>query len=191
MIKNFVGLVLLCATFSLSAQYDYEPSKEYPYGRLNPDAPQAVADYAALIGKCNCSYSTRNSEGNWSEPSGMTWVFKYIMNGMAVQDETLKPDGIHAGSIRQFNADSSKWYVHYYTMTAKPASLPSWEGGKNDNGDIVLYNEQKAPNGMEGFYKITFSNISEEGFNWLGAWVDPQETIVYPLFKITCEKRKP
>lgn len=30
------------------------------------------------------------------------------MNGMAVQDETLKIDKAHSGSIRQFNTDSSK-----------------------------------------------------------------------------------
>jgi len=28
--------------------------------------------------------------------------------------------------------------------------------------------EQPAPNGMEGFYKIFISDISDEGFNWLG-----------------------
>ncbi|MEO0339306.1 MAG: hypothetical protein AAF242_08820 [Bacteroidota bacterium] len=186
--KLFSFLLLVCLSYNLLAQYDYEPSKEYPYGRLNPEAPEAIADYAALIGKCNCEYTQRNQQGNWGEPANMTWIFKYIMNGMAVQDETLKPDGIHSGSIRQYNVDSSKWYVHYYTMAANPASLPSWEGGKDDNGNIVLYNEQIAPNGMEGFYKIIFSDISVTGFNWQGAWVNPKETIVYPLFKITCKK---
>ena len=111
------------------------------------------------------------------------------MNGKAVQDETLKTDGKNAGSIRQFIADSSRWYVHYYTSVAPTTKLPAWEGEVADNGEIILYRDQKAPNGLDGKYKITFYNISEKGFNWLGEWVTPDESIKYPTWKIFCKKR--
>jgi len=55
---------------------------------------------------------------------------------------------------------------------------------------MVLYKEQKAPNGMAGFYKITFSEMTEDGFKWSGDWVNPDESIVYPTWKIECIKRK-
>ena len=55
---------------------------------------------------------------------------------------------------------------------------------------MVLYMEQPAPNGMEGYYKIIFSDISDKGFNWLGQWVSKDKTIAYPTWKIFCKKRK-
>ena len=85
------------------------------------------------------------------------------MNGMAVQDETLKEDGKHSGSIRQYNADSVKWYVHYYSSSSATSTLSSWEGNKMENGNIVLYRDQPAPNGTPGFYRLTFSNNLEKG----------------------------
>ena len=105
---------------------------------------------------------------------------------MAVQDETLKPDGGHSGSIRQFIADSSKWYVHWYSSKTPSPELPTWTGNKQDNGNIVLYKEQKAPNGTDGFFRLTFYDISKAGYRWIGEWVDTSETVVFPTWKIDC-----
>ncbi len=184
----FALIAFLCATSSF-CQYKYEPSAEYPFGLPNPDAPQELFDFAPLIGECDCKSMTRKADQTWADPIDMIWRFKYIMNGMAVQDETLKADGKHSGSIRQFIADSTKWYVHYYNSGAPSTVLPVWEGSKKSNGNIVLYREQKAPNGSEGFFRLTFSNLDGNGFNWEGAWVSRDESIVHSTWKIDCTKR--
>ena len=188
--KNILLLLTMLFTCSiLIAQTEYEPSKENPYGLPNPNAPTEIKDYQPMIGVCDCKSIRRGSAGNWADSVDMTWEFKYIMNGTGVQDQTIKVDGIHSGSIRQYNADSSKWYVHYYSSASATPTLSSWEGGKiGDN--IILYKEQKAPNGMDGFYKITFKDITENGFNWLGEWVTLDESFKYPTWKIYCKKRK-
>ncbi|NNF85661.1 MAG: DUF4440 domain-containing protein, partial [Winogradskyella sp.] len=123
------------------------------------------------------------------KPIDMTWEWKYIMNGMAVQDETLKADGKHSGSIRQFIADSSRWYVHYYASGSPSSTLPTWEGNKKENNNIVLYRDQKAPNSMDGFYRLTFYDINDNGYKWIGEWVDKSEQVVYPTWKIDCKKQ--
>lgn len=98
----------------------------------------------------------------WADAVEMTWTFKYILDGLAIQDETLKADGAHSGSIRQFNEETGKWYVHYYATSSVTASLNSWEGGLNEQKDkIVLYKPQKAPNGMDGMSRLTFYNFSD------------------------------
>ncbi len=187
-------LISLSVIFSLfiyapiNAQYDYEPSDLFPFGKLNPEAPEQIKDFEPMIGKCKCKSTSRNKDGSWTSPIDMVWRFKYIMNGMAIQDETLKSDGKHSGSIRQFNADSSKWYVHYYTSAAPTAKLSSWEGTKTKNGNIVLYKDQTAPNGMVGYYRLTFYDISKSGYKWIGEWVDKTEKIVFPTWKISCQK---
>jgi len=184
---TFVFFIVTAFTFG---QYDFEPSVENPFGLPSPKAPQEILDFAPLIGECDCKSVSRKADQTWADPVDMVWRWKYIMNGMGVQDETLKSDGKHSGSIRQFIADSTKWYVHYYSSGAPSTALPVWEGNKNKDGNIVLYNEQKAPNGMEGFFRLTFSDISSKGFKWEGAWVSPDESIVYPTWKIDCTKKE-
>ena len=186
--SKLIFLITLCISLTLSSQYQYEPSAEHPYGLPNPDAPQQILDFAPLIGECDCKSVSRNQDQSWADPVDMKWRFKYIMNGMGVQDETLKADGRHSGSIRQFIADSTRWYVHYYSSGSPSTILPAWEGTKNESGNIVLYREQKAPNGMDGSYRLTFKDISENGFKWAGEWVNTDETIVYPTWKIDCTR---
>lgn len=173
----------------LFSQFDFEPSSEHPFGLPNPNAPQELLDFAPMIGECNCKSQTRNPDQTWAEPIDMLWRFKYIMNGMGIQDETLKEDGKHSGSIRQFIPDSTRWYVHYYNSGAPSTRLPAWEGNKNEEGKIVLYREQKAPNGMDGFYRLSFYDMSDKGYKWVGEWVDKTESVVFPTWKITCTKK--
>ena len=105
---SFFGVVL-----NAQISYNYEPSATHPFGQPNPEAPQQIKDFSLLIGECDCQSFMRNQDGTWpEEPTEMFWRFKYIMNGMGIQDETLKADGGHSGSIRQYNADSLNWYVH-------------------------------------------------------------------------------
>ena len=192
-IKLIIIIPIFFTITSINGQnfdYSYEPNTENPFGLPNPDAPPQIIDWAEMIGECDCKSVARNPDQSWADTVNMEWRFKYIMNGMAVQDETLKEDGLNSGSIRQFIPDSSKWYVHYYSSGSPTVSLPVWEGTKNENGNIILYNEQKAPNGMDGFYKITFSEISNSGFNWLGEWVNKAETFSYPTWKIFCTKKQ-
>ena len=180
-------LVLPLLTF---AQYDYEPSATHPFGLPNPEAPKELMDFAPLIGECNCISETRNQDQTWAKPVKMIWRFKYIMNGMAIQDETMKEDNTYSGSIRQFIPDSTRWYVHYYSAKFPTTVLPAWEGTKNEEGKIVLYRERKAPNGMDGYYRLTFYEIDNNGFKWVGEWVDKTESVVFPTWKIDCSNGK-
>jgi len=181
------SLLLLATVFTFS-QTENEPSEAFPFGKANIEAPEQIKDYQALIGACNCKSTNRNPDQTWAEPVDMVWRWKYIMNGMAVQDETLKMDGKHSGSIRQFIADSSKWYVHYYSSANPSTTLSAWEGNKNDAGDIVLFKEQNAPNGTEGFSRLTFYDISDSGYKWKGEWIDKTGKITFAFWKIECTR---
>jgi len=186
---NHLYILLFFVITGSFAQYEYEATMEHPFGLPNPDAPEQLLDFAPLIGECDCTSVSRKADQSWAEPIDMIWRFKYIMNGMAVQDETLKADGKHSGSIRQFIADSTRWYVHYYNSATPSASLPVWEGNKSEAASIVLYREQKAPNGMDGSYRLTFHDISDAGFKWAGEWVSTDESFVYPTWTIECKRR--
>jgi len=193
--NNYLSILILLGAFlflqrtnAQKNEYAYSVSDTLPFGKLNPEASKELQDYAKLIGVCDCKSTTRKKDKTWAEPIAMQWTFKYIMNGTAVQDETLKSDGTHSGSIRQFNTDSLQWFVHYYSTKNTVPILSTWQGGRKDD-EIILYKSQKAPNGTEGFYKIRFYDISENGFNWLGAWTTKEESFVYETWKIECIKR--
>lgn len=189
---KYILLLSLLPFLSLAqGPSQYEPSKANPYGLPNPDAPQQVKDFAPMIGRCDCKSESRNQDGSWADPVDMTWTFKYIMNGWAVQDETLKADGGHSGSIRQYIADSARWYVHYYSNTAPTTQLSAWEGNMNESKDkIVLYRPQTAPNGMEGWFRLSFYDFDDKGYKWVGEWTDKAENIQYPTWKISCTRRE-
>ncbi len=159
------------------------------YGSPSPDAPTEISDWKELIGVCDCQSLSRNNDGTWQDTIKLEWTFQYIMDGLAVQDITIKSDGKHSMSIRQYNADSAAWYVTYFSGT-KPSPKPgTWKGSRK--GDkIILYMDQRAPNGQPGKYKITFSEITLGGYKWLGEWVNLDETFSYPTWKIFCKKRK-
>jgi len=180
--------MILSSLSVLIGQFDYASSASNPFGLPNPAAPNEIKDYQPMIGICDCKSIRKNKDGNWTEPVNIIWEFKYIMNGRAVQDLTLKEDGSHSGNIRQYIADSTQWYVHYYSSASPSTTLKTWEGGKVGN-DIILYKRQKAPNGTDGSYKIIFKDITNEGFNWLGQWVNVGETFSFPNWKIECKKR--
>lgn len=188
----FILCCLLATCLSLPAQettYHNISSEAYPYGQPHPEMPEQFLDYHELIGTCDCTSLQRKPDQSWGEPQRIQWTFQYIMDGKGVQDATLKPDGKHSGSIRQFNADSTRWYVHYYSSASAPATLPSW-GGERNGDEMILYRPQKAPNGMEGFYKIRFYDISDNGFKWLGVWTNENETFEFETWKIDCIKRR-
>ncbi len=186
---------LILVSLRLSAQnpedfMEFEPGGEYPYGRLNPEAPEGTGDFDSIIGTCDCKSVSRNPDQTWADTTKMVWRFKYIMNGMAVQDEVWRENDRYAGSIRQYQPDSAQWVVTYFSQPGVPWSPAVWHGGKKENGNIILFNPQKAPSGMDGFYKITFYDISREGFNWKGEWVDQAQTFSFPTWMIFCKKRE-
>lgn len=188
--KKYLSIIVILISFSTFSQYNFEVSKENPFGKYNPIAPKALKDYEDLIGLCNCTSESRKPDGSWAEPINMIWRWKYIMNGMALQDETLKEDGLHSGSIRQYDTIIKQWNVHYYASASIPQTLSTWNGNKTEEGKIVLYKKQNAPNGTEGYFRLTFYDISKNGYKWIGEWTDLKENIVFPTWKINCLKTR-
>ena len=173
----------------MQSLYSFEPNKKYPYGRVNPEASKQVKDFEEIIGQHTCESISRNTDQSWREPVDMIWTFKYIMNGTAVQDSTLKADGKHSGSIRIYDVENKTWQISYYSSQVNPKAknLPMWTGGKKSE-KLVFYRNQKAPNGTDGFFRLSFYDIDKKGFKWVAEWTDKTETTIYPTWKIECKK---
>ncbi len=184
-----VFLCILSMAFKANSQkMDFIPNETIPFGRFNPAAPKEVRDYEEMIGICDCKSLARRSDGTWPDSVNMVWKFEYIFNGRAVQDRTFREDGFNATSIRQYDPDSSRWVVSYFSSNSANPSAPVWTGNR-DKEQMILYKEQTAPNGMKGYYRITFYEITHRGFRWKGEWVSENESVVFPNWYIDCKKR--
>lgn len=173
---------------SIAQPGQFEASEQYPFGQLNPSAPIEVGDYAELIGKSSCLSINRNPDGTWQDTVRMNWTFKYIMDGYAVQDYSIKEDGSHTSSIRQFREDSAKWYVTFFPKNDPPVSPRVWSGKKEANEDIVLYKDHPLPDGTPGHSRLTFYDISSDSFNWVGNWIKFDESVQFPFWMLHCKK---
>ncbi len=158
------------------------------YGIPHPDAPAKLLDYQEMIGTCDCESVRRNPDGTWQDTVEMIWHFKYILAGHAIQDETWQANGRYATSIRQFNQDSTSWFVTFFSSAGNPGAPTTWQGKRMDN-EIKLSAPQKAPNGMSGVSRLTFYDITNSGFKWKGEWVKDDGSFVYPFWTIDCRKR--
>lgn len=192
MYKLFSALIInIFISTSLLAEdsYLFEPSDQHPYGLFNPKAPEQLKDYEKLIGQSHCQSIKKSKDQQWGDEVKMIWTFKYILNGNGVQDFTLKEDGTHSGSIRLYDTENKHWQIHYYSsvVNSKAQNLKMWTGVKKGN-DLVYYRESKAPNGTEGYYRLSFKDITDKSFNWIGEWVDTNETMSFPTWKISCKK---
>ena len=190
--KPSFSSLLLCAlaTAALLLSSSAAAAQSVPpttYGSPNPDAPDQIGDYAELIGTHQCSSAQRAPDETFPDPIQAKWRFKYIFDGHAVQDETWKEDGTYTSSIRQYNPDSSAWMVTYFASGPGAPSPPTWQGSRDGN-EIVLRRSQKSPNGLDGISRLTFSNISEGGFEWIGEWVSLDGSVVFPFWRIGCTK---
>ena len=159
------------------------------YSKMKPESNSALPDdFLPMLGTCKCKSQRRNKDGDWQEAIDASWTFKLIMEGRGIQDEFALANGNSGGSIRQYSHDDKKWYVHYYSSLSPTPNLQSWEGEMKENGNIVLYSPQKSTEGQDGFLKLTFHNISEKGYDWIGEWVDENEDTKNAFWKISCTR---
>jgi hypothetical protein len=190
--RSLMIVVFLCLSLSMAfgqsnIDMQYEATKKHPFGQANPVLGDASTNWSEMIGKCNCRSLRRNPDQSWADTTDMVWEFKYVMNGTAIQDISWLPNNTYTSSIRQYHADKREWYVTFFGSAGVSNQPRTWEGIRKDD-QIVLFNDQTAPNGTEGKYKITFSEISDEEFNWNGTWVNMDESFEFLTWQIWCKK---
>jgi hypothetical protein len=91
------------------------------YGNKNTEAPPQLAEFSFLVGKWQGSGKTRLANGAYADFTGVTWIGRYILNGMAIADEfhASTADGkAYLGiSLRQFDPHQNSWIVEYLNVS--------------------------------------------------------------------------
>jgi hypothetical protein len=115
-LKAAFGFWLAAATCSWAG----EPAIT-TYGDRNVEAPPQLADFSFLVGKWKGSGKTKLANGSYADFTGITWIGRYVLNGMAIADEfhASTADGkAYLGiSLRQFDTHHSSWIVEYLNVS--------------------------------------------------------------------------
>jgi hypothetical protein len=91
------------------------------YGQRNADAPRELDAFSFLIGKWEGGGKTKTADGNIVEFGGVTWIGRYVLDGMVIADEghAAAPDGspFFGISFRQYDTIKKAWVVEYLNVS--------------------------------------------------------------------------
>ena len=181
----FLGVVSLSAqdlSQYLKSIQLYEPSEENPFGKINPAAPEELKQFDFMVGICDCIDSIPQPNNKWvSFPS--IWRAKYFLNGYGIQDNNFNPQN-PTTNLRLYDKATKEWKVTYISA-AQSYYAGLWEG-KKEGDDIIVY--QKRGDGQP-YSKLSFYNISEDGYDWKSETVHPNGDVNLGWNK-KCKKRK-
>ena len=161
-------------------EFDMRP--EFPFGRPNLAAPPEIQQFHFMVGEFECDDELWMN-GAWKKMKA-TWITNYTLNGYALQDHYRNE--MYAGtSLRIYNQSDNRWHVSFFGMPGGHTGL--WVGDRE--GDcIVLTSEQQAPDGSTVISRLSFSQITESGFEWLGERITP-DGIATPTWKISARRK--
>lgn len=126
------------------------------FGKVNPKAPKEIEEFGQFVGSWDCTISNLTKDGSWKEDKA-TWVWKYILNGMAIQDYWTNAD-LMGTNIRIFDPKKNKW-INTWTENGNLIMSGLWDANKTENGNIELHDGT-------GEWLIIFFNIRDNSFDW-------------------------
>lgn len=152
-------------------------NSEYPFGRLHPDAPPETEQFGQLVGVWECM-NVANVNGQWIAGWPATWVWKYILDGFAVQDlwfqaeENLPPPSANLGhdlagtNVRIYLPARQKWEIAWF-VNSKNANGQSnstlYIEAEYKDGQIIMHPKNQSGDRIR---RIVFHNITQDSFDW-------------------------
>ncbi len=168
-------ILIILACFTLLSCNKVSPSdkksiSEVTFGTLNPNAPPQTIQFGQLVGKWDCTSYDLQQDSTWYK-SKATWIFKYTLNGFAIEDTwiektsdstnntTILKRDFHGINMRLFNPKLKKWQCVWLDNRQNTMS-PIWQANYNDvNKELVMYDQSQS-------WKITFFNMKKNSFDW-------------------------
>lgn len=143
---------------------------QHPYGKLHPKAPPETAHWGQLAGEWDCTIEALLPNGTWVQGGNAKWVWKYILDGFAVQDLWYQKWIDLPASLASINHDFAGTNIRMYLPAEKKwecvwfanaTNTTSRFQAESSNEKIVMTGETK-----QGLTRITFYDITEDSFDW-------------------------
>ncbi len=148
-------------------------------GKPHPQAAGEVAQFGRLVGIWRAQLEMRAQDGSWVPGPEGVWIWKYALGGFATQDLWIHPDdhlpvylqalgrSYLLTSLRVFDPGAKNWRIAWAANGAGQAGGMDFgtftASAQEDN--MVLEGSSEY-----GKQRITFSDITEESFEWLSEY---------------------
>jgi len=161
-------LTILCCKTGKTVDIG-SPDKMTNYGTPNPDAPKETIQFGQLAGKwAVTSFDSIPNEG-WHE-SKATWVYKYTLNGFAVEDIWYEKFSDNTNNTKSLGRDFTGKNIRIFNPRSGQWNITWFENGSNtmmaiitakahENGNIIMLSPNKSA-------EITFYDITNNSFRW-------------------------
>jgi hypothetical protein len=163
------------------------PHQQLPdpaFGKLSPEAPAELAQFAFLIGSWQCNARIKSTGGDWQRFEAQ-WLGRFILDGHAIADEyrmtTLSGELIvlgmnvriydsanHAWSIKWLNALTGAW-TDLVSQDLGGVHINSGNGSNDGSGSSssITY-AFKEPTATHPYTRATYTTHSPTHFTWKG-----------------------
>ena len=136
------------------------------YGDRHETAPDELDLFSFLIGKWEGSGKTRLADGTIAEYDGLTWIGRYVLDGMAIIDELHAPlpDGsLGLGiTLRYFDSQRDGWVVEFLNVTNSfiRRQVNAQAGAVETDGSTVVVTSVSDESISREYYRV----IDEDSF---------------------------
>jgi hypothetical protein len=146
------------------------------FGKVNPNAPGEVSQFAFLIGNWRFEAKVKIAAGQWRPFTG-TWRGRYILDGYVISDEYRMTDLsgkliVIGLNLRSYDASKQTWNIRWLNaLTGSWMDLaPSELGDVQSDGDSMIYafKETVPADSTHVYTRVTYTNVSEAQFTWKG-----------------------
>jgi hypothetical protein len=130
------------------------------YGDRHEAALEELDLFSFLIGKWEGSGRTRLADGTIAEYDGLTWIGRYMLDGMAIVDELHAPlpDGGQGLGItlRYFDRGSDAWVVEFLNVSNSfiRRQVNARSGAVEKNGSTVVVTSVSDESICREFYRV-------------------------------------
>lgn len=169
------------------AQEDAAPSataaSTFDPGTLHPNAPPETAQFGQLVGIWDITDETIQADGSWQAGEGAEWIWYYILDGYAIQDDWIAPPRYgttqadtlrqHGTNLRIYDPAAQRWDLAWISNSDKKLSTFT----ATAQGDSALVMRGTHASGNDA--RITFFDITDTRFEWKlefaqedGSWLE-------------------
>ncbi len=150
------------ASTTLDENNTFEP------GTLNPDAPPETAQFGQLVGVWDITDETLQSDGTWKADSGAEWIWYYVLDGHAIQDDWIAParhvptaetPRQYGTNLRIYDPAAERWDLAWISNTDR--KLSTFTATMQDDALVM---RGTTANGQAS--RITFFDITPTTFEW-------------------------
>jgi hypothetical protein len=130
------------------------------YGDRHEAAPVELDLFSFLIGKWEGSGRTRLADGTIAEYDGLSWIGRYVLDGMAIVDELHAPlpgGGRGLGiTVRYFDTDNDAWVVEFLNVSNSfiRRQVNARSGAVEKDGSTVVVTSISDESISREFYRV-------------------------------------